>query len=96
MQSKVAPYAATPDPAYGRPSQAQPSLTAPGSEERAAAGDEADLRLVIEEDEASGAFVYKTIDRRTGEVVQQLPREQVLRMGRQADYHAGGVIRTKA
>lgn len=51
----------------------------------------ADFRLVIEEDEASGSFVYKTIDRRTGEVIQQLPRADVLKMRDEADYAAGAV-----
>lgn len=55
--------------------------------------DQADLRLIIEED-ANGAFVYKTIDRRTGEVLVQLPREQLLRRREEADYAAGEVIRT--
>lgn len=54
----------------------------------------ADLRLVIEEDRASGLFIYKTIDRRTGDVVQVLPREEVIRA---ADaYATGRVIDTKA
>ena len=56
--------------------------------------DQADLRLVIEED-ANGAFVYKTIDRRTGEVMVQLPREQLLRRREEVDYQAGEVIRTQ-
>ena len=56
----------------------------------------ADLRLVIEDDQAAGCFVYKTIDRRTGDVVQQLPREQLVKL-READaYLAGDVIKTQA
>lgn len=51
-----------------------------------------DLRLVIEHDEASGAFVYKTVDRRTGETLQQFPREEVLRMREVADYESGDVF----
>ena len=56
--------------------------------------DQADLRLIIEEN-ANGAFVYKTVDRRTGEVVVQLPREQLLRRREEADYQAGEVVRTR-
>ncbi|MBA4011525.1 MAG: hypothetical protein C0481_06630 [Phenylobacterium sp.] len=56
---------------------------------------EPDLRLVIEEGQA-GSFVYKTIDRRTGEVVLQLPREEVLRMREAEAYVAGAVIATQA
>jgi flagellar protein FlaG len=55
----------------------------------------ADLRLVIEEDAASGAFVYKTLDRRTGEVVQQLPRESVLKAMSAEDYNPGLVVDTR-
>jgi flagellar protein FlaG len=60
-----------------------------------AASPEPDLRLVIEEGQA-GSFVYKTIDRRTGEVVLQLPREEVLRMRDAEAYVAGTVIATQA
>ena len=52
----------------------------------------ADLRLVIEEDQSSGTFVYKTLDRRTGEIVRQFPREQVVRLKDTADYTPGDVI----
>lgn len=63
--------------------QAQPTVTP-----------QPDLRLVIEDQ--AGAFVYKTIDRRTGEVVLQLPREEVLRMRETQAYEAGAVITTQA
>lgn len=63
--------------------QAQPAVTP-----------QPDLRLVIEDQ--AGAFVYKTIDRRTGEVVLQLPREEVLRMRETQAYEAGAVITTQA
>ena len=49
-----------------------------------------DLRLVIEE--RGETFVYKTVDRRTGEVVQQLPREDVVRLKDEEDYAAGDVV----
>lgn len=58
-------------------------------------GQTADLRLVIEEDAATGAFIYKTLDRRTGEVVQQLPRESVLKAMSSEDYNPGLVIDTR-
>jgi flagellar protein FlaG len=95
MQSKVAPFAATPDPTYGRHPQA-PAPEAASQAETPGLGSEADLRLVIEEDQASGTYVYKTVNRSTGEVVQQIPREEVLRMRDDVAYVAGGVIRTKA
>jgi flagellar protein FlaG len=95
MQSKVAPFAATPDPTFGRRdgrAAAQDTATA----NDAKASDEADLRLVIEEDQAAGTYVYKTVNRRSGEVVQQIPQEEVLRLREDSAYLAGGVIRTKA
>ena len=55
-----------------------------------------DIRLIIEEDERSGSFIYKTLDRVTGEVVKQLPREQVVDLMRTSDYSAGAVFDTKA
>ena len=58
--------------------------------------EEADLRLVIEEDQAAGTYVYKTVNRRTGEIVRQIPQEEVLRLREDTAYLAGGVIRTKA
>lgn len=53
-------------------------------------------RLVIEQGAAKGAFIYKILDRETGEVVRQLPREEVAKMGAQTSYAAGAVIDTQA
>jgi flagellar protein FlaG len=55
-----------------------------------------DLRLVIEDDKAAGTLVYKSVDWRTGEVVQQLPREQVLQLLETQNYAAGQLISSKA
>ena len=96
MERKVAPFAAAPDPTFGRPApQANPDV-APNTEEASDAADEPDLRLVIEQDEAGGPLIYRIVDRRTGGIVQQFMREEVLQMREDADYAAGGVIRTKA
>jgi len=56
----------------------------------------ADYRLVIEDDQAAGCFVYKTVDWATGEVIQQIPREQILKLREADNYVAGDVIKTKA
>ncbi len=53
-------------------------------------------RLVIEEGATKGAYIYKTLDRVTGEVVRQLPREQVVELGQAPDYSAGALVDTKA
>lgn len=73
----------------GSPSP-QPERPAP------AVQDQADFRLVIEEDPNTGSFIYKTLDRRTGEIVNQWPREQVLRLRQEAAYRAGAIISAKA
>lgn len=75
------------------PSPASPSPTSVTVEMR---NDAPDLRLVIEEDAVSGLFIYKTVDRRTGDVVQQLPREEVVRMHQAADYAPGTLIKARA
>jgi flagellar protein FlaG len=56
----------------------------------------ANQRLVIDEDPGSGVFVYKTVDRMTGEVLLQLPRDELLRLRRDVAYQAGAVIKTRA
>ena len=53
-------------------------------------------RLVIEEGPKIGSFIYKTMDRMTGEIVKQFPREQVVEMMERPDYSAGAVIDTRA
>jgi flagellar protein FlaG len=83
------------DPSLGATPTGAPR-PAPAEAPPATGPNPADLRLVIEDDQAAGCFVYKTIDRRTGDVVQQLPREQLVKL-READaYLAGDVIKTQA
>jgi flagellar protein FlaG len=53
---------------------------------------QSDLRLVIEDDKAAGSYVYKTVDTRTGKVVSQLPREELLRMREASDYTPGSIV----
>lgn len=91
MENKLASIALTPATGVA-PSPAPPAAT---SNTMAMQNDAADLRLVIEEDRTSGLFIYKTIDRRTGDVVQQLPREEVVRMHQAGDYAAGAIIKAK-
>jgi flagellar protein FlaG len=54
-----------------------------------------EYRLVIEKDPGSGVFVYKTIDRYSGAVVNQFPREEVVQLGGSSTYKAGTVFTTK-
>lgn len=95
MDNKVATVAATPDPTYGQSPQVQ-RPDAGASAHEAPSLDPVDLRLIIEQDEASGSYVYKTVNRLTGEVLTQFPRDDVLKMHERIDYQAGAVIRMKA
>ena len=96
MDNKVAAFAATPDPTFGQKPVPQRPASGPSADQISGGQEQADMRLVIEEDKASGSYVYKTVNRLTGEVVQQLPREQVLQLRDQMDYVAGHVVRAKA
>jgi flagellar protein FlaG len=51
-------------------------------------------RLVIEQGARAGSFVYKTLDRETGEVIRQLPSEDLVKLKQSAAYGAGAVIDT--
>ncbi|MBN9479125.1 MAG: flagellar protein FlaG [Bordetella sp.] len=51
-------------------------------------------RLTIEREGA--AYVYKILDRVTGEVVRQLPREEILKLRQSPTYDAGKIIKTGA
>lgn len=94
METKVTAFAATPDATFGPP---RPATPVKGGGSQAPKVDPAmDLRLVIEEDQGSGSFVYKTVNRVTGEVVQQLPRAELLKLREEAAYAAGKVIKTEA
>lgn len=93
MDRKVAALASAPESGM-----AQLQTIAPAKSEPAVAKgpDPVEMRLVIEMDQASGSFVYKTINRRTGEVIQQLPRAEILKLKDAGRYAAGAVIRTEA
>jgi flagellar protein FlaG len=95
MEPKIAAVAGAPD--LGQPQVNAGPQPRKGDRASAAKGpDPVEMRLVIEEDQASGSYVYKTINRATGEVVQQLPRAEVLRLREELRYKAGAVIKTKA
>lgn len=51
-------------------------------------------RLVIEEGPQAGVFIYKLLDRVSGEVVRQMPREEVVRLMDEGRYRSGSVINT--
>jgi flagellar protein FlaG len=90
VQSAQAPAKAAlaqPAPATGTPEISQ----APATQ----TGDDADLRLVIEDDKAAGSYVYVTINSVTGKVVSQIPREQLLKMREDPAYRPGSIINSR-
>jgi flagellar protein FlaG len=52
-------------------------------------------RLVISEGAETGVYVYTILDRATGQVMVQIPREEVVKMGSRSSYTAGQVLNTK-
>lgn len=55
--------------------------------------DAGSYRLTIEE--GPDGFVYKTLDRVTGEVIRQLPREDVAKMRHSPAYGPGELIKAR-
>ena len=96
MENKVAAFAATPI----RHTARSPPHPRPDTGRRHARSPKARIRWTCDWSskriKASGSYVYKTVNRRTGEVILQFPRDDVLKMREQLDYEAGDVIRTKA
>jgi len=89
------PSAPSPVAAFTVPGSPADGRDVSGNAEKAAAAagpQPGDLRLVIEQDSVSGAYVYKTVDRRTGDVLQQFPREDVLRFMQAEHYDPGEVF----
>jgi len=52
-------------------------------------------RLIIEQDARSGAFVYKTVDPLSQEVLSQYPSDELLALKERAEYQPGALIQQK-
>jgi flagellar protein FlaG len=78
--------------AFGGASQDSPGRKSGRDAQNAGAPE---YRLVIEEGARPGTFVYKTVDRSTGETVRQYPREELVRLGDDPSYVAGTVTSTR-
>ena len=102
IQTSAAVRGVSADAGHGRNPSAQ--LPTPRSDEEADPKGSAsqpdltpeDYRLVIEEDAELGSILYKTVDHRTGEVIAQRAREQVMKLADTPDYVAGSLIKAKA
>lgn len=92
MENRVAAVAATTPVSIDRSPPNAVRTNDPPPEWAVQKTEQADLRLIIEEDSAHGAYVYKTVDRRTGEVVSQIPREEVLKLRDSPDYEVGDIV----
>ena len=73
---------------------AEPSV--PHAEPETAPAPGADLRLLIEPGADGASYVYKLVDRATGEVVAERPQDQVAHLAEGPEYRAGTVVSTKA
>ncbi|MFZ3008235.1 MAG: hypothetical protein WA047_18875 [Phenylobacterium sp.] len=94
METKATNLAAITDQNLNQQQHPAPPEPAPRAARVAeGAEDQADIRLIIEEQ--GGSYVYKTVDRRTGDIVAQYPREELLKMREEDGYAAGTVIRAK-
>jgi hypothetical protein len=62
----------------------------PGAQSVSADG--ADLGLVIENDKAADTYVYLTVNRVTGQVVNQWPNQEMLKQRQAFDYTSGDVV----
>ena len=96
MKTQISPTTPIHDPGTFAGRSAAPGAASSPSPSPAAPQHNADLRLIIEEDEASGMIVYKTLDRRTGEIVRQLPREEVVRLKDAPSYAPGDVADSRS
>ena len=94
--AKIRPLDTTSPTAVAAASESTASGDFHGSRFQEEADRTARYRLVIEEGPQAGTFVYKTLDRVTGEIIRQLPREQVVDLMRTPHYSAGTVINTTA
>ncbi|MFT3997247.1 MAG: flagellar protein FlaG [Asticcacaulis sp.] len=52
------------------------------------------LKLTIDQDPDTGEFIYRAIDRYTGEVVRQFPQKELLELKKSNTYKAGSVVKT--
>jgi len=90
MPNHVAKVAAV-QAAGAAPDASGGGFGASGRDPNARESEGARYRLIIEEGPGN-AYVYKTLDRVTGEVVRQFPREQVLKLMSDPTYDPGKVF----
>jgi uncharacterized FlaG/YvyC family protein len=91
----VGAQAIPPVPAATKPSPSKPQASKAVASSSSQDSSEAQQRLVISEGATTGVYVYTILDRATGAVLVQIPREEVVRIAARPDYTAGQVLDTK-
>jgi flagellar protein FlaG len=96
--SVVTPAAPAVPPANGNSGASPASKTAVPANPAPAPSTPAEpiQRLVISEGASTGVYIYTILDRSTGQVLVQIPREEVMTLASRPDYTAGKVIDTTA
>ncbi len=110
MINNVVNFTQVPDVTHVKPAPSVPAEVAAssGSEKTKSQHDDANLskgkdggppldyvlRLTVDKDSSTGEWVYKAINRYTGEVVRQIPRQELLDLRKSPSYTAGSVIKT--
>ena len=56
---------------------------------------DSNVQLVIKSGTQAGVFVYTILDRASGQVMAQIPREDVAKLAARPDYEAGQILDTK-
>jgi flagellar protein FlaG len=97
MSSKVSPISSATDPLAGLASRRVEGEVQPVKDPAPPpSAEHADLRLIIEESGEPGRYVYTIVDRRSGRIVSQMPRDDVLKLGEQKTYSAGALFKGEA
>jgi hypothetical protein len=96
MSGKVGLPAAGADAPGQAPRRSVPKVRPVPQVESTEETSDADLRLIIEETGDPVELVYTLVDRKTGQIVKQFRREEMLRRQELGDYAAGDGFSVKA
>lgn len=94
MLTSIEPVQASPARSLAPPS-APAAAQVPAAVQAHQAVQAGETRLVIEQDEQSGDFVYKTVDPLSREVLSQYPTKELLELKGRPAYQPGAVVQHK-
>lgn len=72
------------------------SQTSSDSQDVVAAPSKPATRLLIDQDKVTGVFVYRIVDSNTGNLLAEIPNDQIANLKDADDYVSGSVISTNA